>query len=600
MSDDFKVLTDREHALTRPGMYLGSATIEQVTGIIDYKQQTKTIVPALIKMIEEIYQNSVDEFIRTNGKFADKISITFTDSLEGTEICVEDNGRGIPQDTIAGLPRPVHAWTSLRAGSNFDDSTRVGVGANGVGSSLTNIFSTSFKGETSDGKNKLTVVCSNNMGTIKHVSSQSSTRGTKVTFTPDVERFSLSTVTSEHVDLIKDRISNLAILFPGITFKVDNETIKFKSIKEVGKKFHPDAVTIDSGNISMVFAPSGIDEEYRFISYVNGIYVKNGGSHIDFIMNKLIESLREFIKKKHKIEVKPDQIRQHILFGSWITGFPALKFDSQSKERITNTVGEVSVFLSSIDTDKIAKQITSTPAIIDPMIQAILYRKEMAEAKELAKKQKNSKKVNVLNHIAATDLNPENRTIFLTEGLSAIAPFLNVRNPKTMGGYPLKGKPLNITGMRPLEIMKNTELAELMKIIGLELGSEPSNLNYGKIAVFSDNDLDGHHIFGLLLNFFSLWPKLFTERRIYRLRSPLYYCTKGKKTEVFYNKAEYDMFDSKGWQVEYFKGLGSMPESVYDACLNNPRLECVSSLDKEKLVMAFGESAEARKEWMMK
>lgn len=550
MSDDFKVLTDREHALTRPGMYLGSATIEQVSGIIDYKQQTKTIVPALIKMIEEIYQNSVDEFIRTNGKFADKISITFTDSLEGTEICVEDNGRGIPQDTISGLPRPVHAWTSLRAGSNFDDSTRVGVGANGVGSSLTNIFSTSFKGETSDGKNKLTVVCSNNMETIRHVSTPSSTRGTKVTFTPDVERFSLSTVTSEHVDLIKDRISNLAILFPGITFKVDNDTIKFKSIKEVGKKFHPDAVTVDSGNISMVFAPSGVDEEYRFISYVNGIYVKNGGSHIDFIMNKLIESLREFVKKKHKIEVKPDQIRQHILFGSWITGFPALKFDSQSKERITNTVGEVSAFLSSIDTDKIAKQITSTPAIIDPMIQAILYRKEMAEAKELAKKQKNSKKVNVLNHIAATDPNPENRTIFLTEGLSAIAPFLNVRNPKTMGGYPLKGKPLNITGMRPLEIMKNTELAELMKIIGLELGSEPVNLNYGKIAVFSDNDLDGHHIFGLLLNFFSLWPKLFAERRIYRLRSPLYYCTKGKKTEVFYNKAEYDMFDSKGWQVD--------------------------------------------------
>jgi DNA topoisomerase-2 len=437
------------------------------------------------------------------------------------------------------------------------------------------------------------------METIRHVSEQSSTRGTKVTFTPDVERFSLSTVTSDHVELIRDRIANLAILFPGITFKVDGETIKFKSIKEVGKKFHPDAVTIDGGNISLVFVPSGSDEEYRFISYVNGIYVKNGGSHIDFIMSKLIESLRSFIKKKHKIEVKPDQIRQHILFGSWITNFPALKFDSQSKERITNTVSEVSAFLSSIDTDKIAKQITSTPAIIDPMIEAILYRKEMAEAKELAKKQKNTRKVNVLNHIAATDVNPENRMLLLTEGLSALSGLLHVRDPKKIGGYPLKGKPMNVSGMRPLEIMKNVELAELMNIIGLEIGSEPTNLNYGKIAVFSDSDVDGAAIFCLLLNFFSLWPTLFKEKRIYRLRSPLYYCVKGKKTEMFYTKEEYDAFDSKGYDVSFFKGLGSMPENVYYECVNSPRLDCVSSMDKEKLVMAFGDSAQARKEWML-
>ena len=599
MSDDFKVLTDRQHVLKRSAMYLGSTTIEDTSGIIDYKYQTKSIVPALIKMIEEIYQNSVDEFIRTEGKFANKISIAFNDNLDGTEIIVEDNGRGIPQDIIDGLPRPVHAWTSLRAGSNFDDTTRVGVGANGVGSSLTNIFSTSFRGETSDGKTKLTVMCANNMETIRHVSTPSSTRGTKVTFTPDVERFGLSTVTDQHIDLIKDRISNLAILFQGITFKVNGETIKFKSIKEIGKKFHPDAITFEEPGINLVIAPSGADEEYRFISYVNGIYVKNGGSHIDFIMNKLIESIRAFVKKKHKIEVKPDQIRQHILFGSWISGFPALKFDSQSKERITNNLAEVSAFLGKVDTDKIAKQIISTSAIIDPMIQAILYRKEMAEAKELAKKQKNAKKVNVLNHIAATDPNIENRTILLTEGLSALGGLLNVRDPKKIGGYPLKGKPMNVSGMRPLDIMKNVELAELMSILGLEIGSEPTNLNYGKIAVFSDSDVDGSAIFCLLLNFFSLWPTLFKEKRIYRLRSPLYYCVKGKKTEIFYTKEEYDAFDNKGYEVSFFKGLGSMPENVYYECVNNPRLDCVSSMDKEKLVMAFGDSAQARKDWMM-
>ena len=96
-----------------------------------------------------------------------------------------------------------------------------------------------------------------------------------------------------------------------------------------------------------------------------------------------------------------------------------------------------------------------------------------------------------------------------------------------------------------------------------------------------------------------MWPELFKEKRIYRMMSPLYYCTKGKDTKVFYTKEEFDAANLKGYAVDYFKGLGSMPENVYSECVNNPRLIQVNADDLNKLEMAFGDCADLRKAWLL-
>lgn len=598
MTEKFEVLDDRTHVLKRSGVYIGSVVGEPQSAIIDYTYQTVTIVPGLVKIIEEVIQNSIDEAIRTNFEFATKIDVAIQETLDGTQITVSDNGRGIPMDTIGGKPRAVHAWTSLRAGSNFDDDKRIGVGMNGMGVALTCIFSTEFHGVTCDGKQTLTVHCTDNMKKVSYNTTKGGKRGTKVSFIPDLSRFGVNEFSDDHVTVIKDRLTNWAILYPEITFSLNSKPFKIKSYKDIGSRFHDDAVVFEGNGCGFVFAPSGNDEEFRCLSYVNGIYIKNGGSHVDYILDNIVVDIRAAVKKKHKIDVMPNQIKQHILFASWIRGFPALRFDSQSKERVTNSSAEVSSFLNWVDTDKIAKKIIATPAIIDPMIASILYKKEMQEARELEKKRKDSKQKLVVNHIAATDPNPENRACVLTEGLSAISALVNVRNPKTIGGYPLKGKVTNVTGMRPLEIMKNAELSELMNILGLHIGTPAENLNYGKIYLFSDADFDGFHIASLLINFFSLWPELFTQKRIYRLVPPLYYCTKGNQSKLFYSPTDFEKFDSKGWDVQYFKGLGSMPEEVYSEVVNDPVLECIVLDDVKKLAMAFGDDANLRKDWM--
>jgi DNA gyrase/topoisomerase IV subunit B len=595
---DFKVLTDREHVLQRAGVYVGSTTCEPHSGIINYEYQTKNVVPALIKCIEEIFQNSIDEYIRTEGKFATNISLDIDETLEGVEITVADDGRGIPLDKINDTYRPVLAWTELRAGSNFDDSKRVGAGTNGMGAALVNIFSKSFIGTSCDGKNKIIVTCSDNMQNIEHKIIKSPVRGTTVKFIPDLEKFGLEFFTADHYEIILDRFRNLAILYPGISFKVDRRPVEFKNIKAVAKRYHESAVSFESPNVSMVFAPAGVDEEFRCLSYVNGIYVKNGGSHVDFVMNKVIENLREHIKKKHKIDVLPNAIRQHLLFASWVSKFSALRFDSQSKERVTNSVAEVSTHFADVDFDKISKQILNTPEIIDPMIAAILYKKEMAENLALQKKLKSVSKTRIVGHVMATDPNSENKMLLLCEGQSALGPLISVRNPKTVGGYAMKGKPLNVRGMKPIEIMKNKEISEMLSIIGLVIGRPAIDLNYGKICVFSDFDQDGSAIFGLLLNLFSMWPELFTQNRIYRLMAPLYHCTKGKSTKTFYSDSDFAKFDSTGYKVSRFKGLGSMPEDIYSDVVNSPKLIQVVADDLSKLEMAFGGDANLRKMWM--
>ena len=599
--NDFKVLTDREHVLARSGVYLGSTSLDEVSGIINYDYQTKNIVPALIKCVEEVFQNSIDEFVRTKGLFARNISLNIFETLEGTEIVIADDGRGIPQEKIGGTFRPVLAWTELRAGSNFDDSTRVGVGANGMGAALVNIFSKSFIGRTCDGKNQIVVTCSDNMQNIKSKSTPSIDRGTWVNFIPDLERFGLTEFTQDHIDVLHDRFQNLAILYPKINFTFNDEKIIFRNIKSVAKRFHAAGVAYESGDVALVFAPAGDDEEFRFLSYVNGIYIKNGGSHIDYVMNKVIENLRIHIKKKFKIEVLPNSIRQHLLFASWISNVNALRFDSQSKERITNSVGEVSKIFAEVDFDKISKQILDEPAIIDPMIAAILYKRDLAEALALKKKQKSVAKVRIVNHIAATDENPENRSIFIVEGLSALGSLIAVRNPKLHGALPLKGKVLNVRGMKPSDILKNKEVFELLSVIGLEFNEKATDLNYGKIVIMVDADVDGAgSIQCLLLNLFSNWPELFEQKRIYRAMTPLYVCTKGKNTELFYNKADFEKFNSKSWEVSYCKGLGTMSKNAYEKCINDPYLVRLSANqdDLNLLEMAFGESADKRKQWM--
>lgn len=606
MTDQFKLLSEREHIRTRPNMYIGSTSPEELLGIINFRYQSKTIIPGLVKIIEEIYQNSVDEAIRTNFEHANAISITIKrDWMNGWYVEVMDNGRGIPIVEIDGKYQAELAWTRARAGSNFEDSGRVTIGMNGVGSYATNCFSKKFVGTSGNGKQAVHVECSNGCETINTTLERSKEKGTRVKFFPDLALFNTEEISNDIIEVIKDRLYNLSICYPKIKFIFNDEVLAVKNASQLAKLFDDHAVSFDGDNYNIVITSSGDDEEFRHLSYFNGISIKNGGNHIDFMINNLCNELIPQIKRKWKIEVLPNQIKQHLLIAFWVRNFPNPKFDSQSKERITNTHGEIKHFLE-LDFAKIAKKIISTDEIIMPAIDAILRKKEAAEKRAATNAMKKNQKKKIVNHIVANDKDPEKKTLYIAEGLSASGMGLSVRDPKYHGFYSLRGKVLNTHGMSDYDILKNKELSELIAIIGLDLGDgdmNESELNYGKIAGLQDMDPDGNAIFCLLLLFFAKWPKLFEEGRILRVQTPLFVAKKkGKPTKYYYTFEEYEKNtdDLRGFEVTYIKGLGSLEKDDYkETVITNPRFIAVTLDDIGKLNMAFGDSADQRKEWML-
>lgn len=591
----FAILSDIDHIKKRPGMYVGSVTLETFGQFLNYEYQQVSFVPGLFKIVNELIDNSLDEFIRTNGEFANAIDIT----VDSKSFKIRDNGRGIPVDLIPDLDgesiyRPVAAWCKTKSGSNFgDDDKRDTLGLNGVGSALSNIFSSTFVGTTSDGKMQLAVECTDN-AVIRDVQVKKSTKKfTQVYIEPDFERFGVDGFDQTMQNLILDRLTNLAICYPSITFKMNGQVVKTGTAKTWVGNFAEEHVIHhdDQVIIGIMNSPS---EEFRCLSLVNGLNIINGGSHIDYIMGQLCEELRELIKKKHKLEVTPGQIKGHLQLVSVVRGMKNMKFDSQTKERITNPRGEVSGYFANVKFDKMAAAIIKNEAIIMPIIQAQLAKQMAADARAAAAAAKQVEGKQVLKHIKASSRYSNEKTLFITEGDSAIGSFISARTrdlAKIYGGYPLRGKIPNITGMKPAEIMKCNELGDLINILDIKLGQKAVNPNYGTIAIMTDQDIDGYSIRGLLMNFFWLWPDLYQMERIKIVQTPLYVATKGKTRNYYYDKAEYDKAAPKlgGWEIRYIKGLGSLRAPEYKDILANPVMQTVKIDDATLFDAMYGD-----------
>lgn len=584
---NFKQLSDAEWMRIRPATIIGSVS-EETHSIFDGEKFVElNIVPGLVKIISEILDNSVDAHIRT-GK-AMKINMDFSyDAIEGDwGVIISDNGGGIPVIKHGEFYQPELSWLRARAGTSFEED-RETIGANGIGSFATAVFSDVFEGTSCDGKNRFTVAARHGEATSRTLRKSTSEGGCRVTFKPDLSCFNAGNVSYEdHFEYFRIRLNNLAICYPKIQFE-------FNQKKVVPKK--PNVlVTVSSGNDLIGFDTS--EEEFRQHSYINGLYTRHGGSHVDHMINAITTLMRDMIQKKYKVEVLPNHIKQKLFFVSYLNGKKNLNFDSQSKERITNRTKEVADFWSGFNPTAIAQKLFGTEQIIQPIIQAAIQKKELAERLELARAQK-KKKPKIDNHIECSGTVMKDRTLFIFEGDSAISALLEVRDAKKHGGYALRGKVMNVNGMKWVDIVKNKELSELMTIIGLNADGS-TDLNYGKVVILTDRDLDGTSIACLLVNFFSRWPELFQKGVLYRAQSPLWIGRKKGDTKYYYDHKSYEKAAKSGYTWQYIKGLGSLWLEDYDVVINKPILDKIELDSLESLEVAFGDSADARKTWLM-
>ena len=606
MSDNFRILTARQHVRERIGMYMGSSSKEEIERFVMGQWKTAKYVPALSKMIDEILDNSIDEAIRTKFEYANKIDVSI--KIDNS-IVVTDNGRGIPQDEIYDetskekILRPVAAWTKVNAGTSFDDN-RVTIGTNGVGSAATNFLSTRFVGKTwRDGK-RVEVKCSDGGENISvSIKECDSGSGTEVSFIPDFTLFEVENLNNlDTISLVEDRLVGLQMAFPEIDFSFNKKRIKVNDLKKYSVLFSDTCVIEKSENVSFFFAPS--EDGFRSNSFVNGVNTRQGGTYVDYIVNGVIDELATLIKRRHKIEVAKSTIKGGITFVLFARNFMNPKFDSQTKERLTNPMGNVKEHYEAAgvkDILSIAKKVFASNEIIDPIIEAQLAKKLAAEKRAATLAQKGLRKVKVAKHISA---NSNGATLKIVEGDSAMGFLLKVRDPNKVGAYPLRGVIMNTWDMKPSEVLKNKELSELVAVLGLDITNPNSvdDMTYQNIATLTDADHDGiGHISPLLLAFFyKYWPRLFIEKRVKITRTPIMISTKGKETKWFYTYEEANEFKTQetGWKHRYIKGLGSLTEEEYDRIINQPVYDTVTVDDAKIFEMMFGKDSQPRKEYM--
>ena len=588
---------------------MGSSSKEDIERFVMGEWKTSYYVPALSKMVDEILDNAIDEAIRTNFKFANKIDV----SVKNGVVVVTDNGRGIPQDEIFDeasgdkILRPVAAWTRVNAGTSFDDE-RVTIGTNGVGSAATNFLSSKFVGKTWCKGKRVEVRCKNGGDDVDvSVKTGIDGSGTEVSFVPDYSLFEVEDLDAlDTIALVEDRMISLQMAFPEIAFSFNKRRIKVNDLKKYAKLFvgeEGEFIIEKTENLSFFYASS--EDGFRSNSFVNGVNTRQGGTYVDFLTNGVLDELGTMIKRKHKIEVAKSTIKNGLTFVMFARNFTNPKFDSQTKERLTNPMSNVrehTIEAGIKDAASIARKILNTPSIIDPIVEAQLAKKIAADRRAATLAQKKLRKVKVAKHISA---NRDDATLKIVEGDSAMGFLLKVRDPNKVGAYPLRGVIMNTWDMKPADVLKNKELSELVSVLGLDITNPNSidDMTYKHIAILTDADHDGiGHISPLLIAFFyKFWPRLLLEKKVKITRTPIMISTKAKSVKWFYAYEEASEFKSNqsGWKHRYIKGLGSLQEDEYSTIINQPVYDTVTVDDAKTFEMMFGKESQLRKDYMM-
>jgi len=608
----FKKLDDIDHVILRPGMYIGSIKPHKSNKWLlnenKMSQSEITYNPGFLKIFDEIVTNSVDESKREGSKL-NTIKVTIDQSTG--YINIWDNG-GIPvvKHTQHKEWIPEMIFSNLKAGSNFDDTeSRSWAGTNGVGSTLTNIYSKKFTVTTCDGKNHFTQTFSDNMRKRTTPKVKKSTKNhTEINYLVDFDKFGLTGIDNEHYRMIEKRVYDIAACNTGLKIYFNGKLINFKSFEDYIKLYNTNYFYESKKDKTWSIGVALSENGFQQVSFANSTDTYDGGTHVDYVMNQIISQLREFFTKKHKVDVKPSELKQHMfLFLDSTVINPS--FSSQTKEKL---ITEIKDFGSTFEvSQKLIQQILKSE-IVNSILDWIQQKKSAEDSKLQRELNKKLDKIKVEKLIDAKGKERWKYSIGLFEGDSAISAFRKYRDPQVMGAFALKGKFVNVSEMTNQKLVQNSEVVNLMASIGLKLGQkiDLKDLRYGRILFYVDADVDGNSIAGLLINFFhKYWPDMFDRRMIYKVETPIVVAipkSKTKKKVLFYSQDEYNQWESKTdlkqWDIKYKKGLAALVDDEYQDIINSPKLTLITKDDvsDKSLDIWFGKSSDLRKVELLK
>ncbi|PIC46288.1 hypothetical protein B9Z55_006032 [Caenorhabditis nigoni] len=640
IEDIYQKKSQLEHILLRPDTYIGSVEYTEQTPMWVFNTEKNQLeqrdiryVPGLYKIFDEILVNAADNKQRDPKMNTIKVVI----DKARNSISVYNNGKGIPVTLhkVEKVYVPELIFGTLLTSSNYnDDEKKVTGGRNGYGAKLCNIFSTKFKLETSSKEynKKFSQTWVKNMTKEDEPDVEKSTGEdfTKITFSPDLSKFKMKELDDDICHLMARRAYDVAGSTKGVTVFLNGERIPVKGFEDYVKMYtnqfqnegEPLKIAYEQVGDRWQVALALSEKGFQQVSFVNSIATTKGGRHVDYVADQMVAKFIDSIKRKltkTAMNIKPFQIKNHMwVFVNALIENPT--FDSQTKE--TMTLQSKSFGSTCTLSEKFSKA-AGNVGITDAVMTWVRF-KQMDDLNKKCSKTKTSKLKGIPKLEDANDAGTKNSqqcTLILTEGDSAktlAVSGLSIVGRDKYGVFPLRGKLLNVRDGNMKQIAENAEINAMIKILGLqykkkyETDDDFKTLRYGKVMVMADQDQDGSHIKGLVINFVHhFWPSLIQRNFVEEFITPIVKATKGKEEISFFSIPEYSEWrmNTENWKtykIKYYKGLGTSTskeakEYFSDMVRHRIRFKYTGADDDNAVDMAFSKKKiDERKHWLTK
>ena len=591
-ANSIQVLEGLEAVRKRPSMYIG-----------DIGER------GLHHLVYEVVDNSIDEAL---AGYCKNIEVFINPD---NSITVKDDGRGIPTGMHEKEKRSALevVLTVLHAGGKFSkDSYKVSGGLHGVGVSCVNALSDYLRAEVHrEGKIFVQEFSKGKPLAPVHVVGEANDTGTTVTFHPDAEIFTVTTL--YRYKTLADRLRELAFLNKGIKLSLtDLRQPKEDGGKEYMDAIHPgtevfyseeglkqyveymnsisrnepisSVICLETSKIIPIEVAmqykSGFSEEVR--SYVNNINTIEGGTHLTGFRRGLTKTLKAYAEKnnflsKLKFDLAAEDFREGLAAVISVK-VAEPQFEGQTKTKLGN--GEVDPAVSQAVSAALEAFLEENPkeakAIVDKVILAATARHEERRARELVQRKSVMSGAGMPGKLAdCSERDPEKCELFLVEGDSAGGTAKQGRDRQTQAILPLRGKILNVEKALTHRVFESEEIRNIYTALGVTVGTEEdskalnlSKLRYHKVIIMTDADVDGSHIATLILTFFFRYMfDLIKNGYVYLATPPLYLVKKGKE-EIYcwtddQRREATDKLgkgSEKGVTVQRYKGLGEMSD----------------------------------------
>lgn len=631
-----KLKSAHEHTLLRPDTYLGSVRSESRDEFIAIatdsnlritKQQIQ-YTPAVLRLFIEALSNAIDNVFRSKQFDVPCKSIKINVHPETGEMSVWNDGLSIPikYHTDGETWIPEMLFGSLFSSSNYNDQERRETsGRNGMGISLTNIFSTEFKVQLVDPttEQSYSQMWNDNMKT-KHkpiIKNKKKTKGyTQVSWIPDFAYFKLqSGFNDDWMNLIRRYVLDTAMIVADYKVSVyfNGTKLQVSCFKDYVKMYQmtdvKDILHLTGPQSECILIPSN---EYECVSFVNGIHTKQGGIHVDCWNDTIFKALTTKLNTKYKQLKLTFKELKHYFKVFVKCSVPNPEFASQDKEKL------------------VAPKLTTNiePKHIQTLLKWSFIEdiERMVQVKELSTLKKSERK---RGYTRIEGFDPANKaggkdsmkcTLILCEGLSAktyavrgIQKGIRLENGVLLKGrdwfgiMPLRGKILNVRKSSNTMISANKEIVNIIQALGLQYGVDYSKdehfqkLRYGRIMILTDQDVDGYHIMGLIINIFDfLFPELCTRKGFLMcMHTPIVKIQLKHESLRFYNLNDVKKFfdtHTRYGDVKYYKGLGtSSDKDVSETFGNRMIIYTMDEQAKFHIDKIFNkDDSNFRKKWM--